>query len=63
MKDKKTTVWGIVSALGVLMIGVAAFMDGDPATIVDMQSITGAIGAVLAALGLGAGGKASKDAS
>ena len=60
-KNGKTTLWGIVGAIGAILVGVAAGMDGDPETIMDTQALTGAIGALLAALGIGVGGLKSKD--
>ena len=59
--NKKTTVWGVVAAIGAICIGAAAALDGDPETIVDSQAITAAVGALITAVGVLFGGKASKD--
>ena len=62
MADKKTTAYGAISALGVILMGVAAALDGDPETVLDMQGAIAAFGVILSAFGIGMGGKASKDA-
>jgi len=61
MKNKKTTIAAIAGAIGVVCVGVAAALDNDPSTMVDMQGIVGAIGIIMAALGFGAAGVQSKD--
>lgn len=60
-KSWKTTVSGVSGGLGVILIGVAAGLDGDPETVVDLQAILGAIGTVLAAFGVTLGGVFARD--
>lgn len=62
-KDGKTTKWGALSALGIILMGVAAALDGNPETVFDLQGAIAAVGVIMSAFGLGMGGKASKDAS
>ena len=61
MSDKKTTIHGILTAIGILCVGVAAVIDGDPATVMDTQGVVAAVGMILAAFGVTLGGIASKD--
>lgn len=49
----KTTVLGLLAALGVLFQQVAAAIDGDPATVFSLEVAIGAIVTALALFGLG----------
>ena len=60
-KSTKTTVAGVAAAVGMLAIAVAYFLDGDPSTTADWSGAVQAIGAVLAAFGVSAGGLFARD--
>jgi hypothetical protein len=56
-KSKTATIAGVVGAVGVVLTGVAALLDGNPETAIDAQAVLAAVGAILAAVGLGSIGK------
>jgi len=60
-KNTRTTVAGILAAVGVITTAVAAGIDSDPTTVMDLSGLAQAIGALLAAFGIGAGGVLAKD--
>lgn len=62
-KSWKTTASAICAAVGILLGTIAAALDGNPETVVDMAGAMQALGTVLAACGLTAFGVVSKDKS
>jgi drug/metabolite transporter (DMT)-like permease len=60
-KNTKTTISGVIGAVGVLCIAAAAVVDGDPETVMDTAGAVQAVGVILAAIGIGAGGVLAKD--
>lgn len=53
MKSWRTTVSGIILALGLLLTNVGAFVDEDPETKGNINEVTGALLALGGAIGLG----------
>lgn len=51
-KSRKATIAGALAAGGVILGGVAALIDGNPATAFDAQAIIAAVGTILAAFGV-----------
>jgi|OM-RGC.v1.032806887 hypothetical protein len=60
-RSRKTTICGIIGAVGVLLVAGAALFDGDPSTQADMAGAMQAVGALLAALGVGGAGVVARD--
>lgn len=60
-KSNKTTLGGVLGALGVLLALLVPLFDGDPSTHADLAGLVQAIGALLAAFGVGFAGFAARD--
>jgi hypothetical protein len=63
MNSPKTSISGIIAAIGLLLTLVATLFDADPTNNADFGSILNVIGTVLAALGIGKGFINAKDDS
>lgn len=59
----KTTIAGIVAAIGILLTLAATWFDADPNNNADLNAIIEAIGKLLTAFGVGVGLYAAKDAN
>jgi hypothetical protein len=57
----KTTIAGILAAIGILMAGGSALLDNDPSTSMNSKNMLEALGTLLAATGLAGHGWFSKD--
>lgn len=60
--NRKTTIAGIIAAIGVLLTLIATYFDADPANNADFNAVLDAIGKLLTAFGVTTGFLAAKDA-
>lgn len=60
-KSTKTTIAGILAAAGAIATGIAAMIDGDPTTAINLKSIMAACGPLILSLGIAGVGIFSKD--
>ena len=63
LRSWKTTLAGVLAALGVILPQAAAFFDGDPATTPNWQVVIGAVITAGALFGLGAAARDNDKSS
>lgn len=60
-KNPKTTKWGLLTFIGILIMGAGAALDGNPETLVDVQALVTAAGALIGGISAMLQGRASQD--
>lgn len=60
-RSLKTTIAGIASAIGIICVSIAAALDGDPETAVNIQTVLGGVGSLLTLVGVSGIGFLAKD--
>lgn len=60
-RNIKTTIAGIAGAIGVICVSIAAALDGDPETAVNIQTVLGGVGSLLTLVGVTGVGVLAKD--
>lgn len=53
MKNKKTTLAGVLTAVGILLTQLGNLVDGVPSTVLDPAAVSGAVMVIFGSLGIG----------